>query len=174
MLAITVENGPARAYSADGSNAGGNMWTMRKCGSGLLTALAFFCANSAGAQAYDLVYRSNFENVADAPPSDAAAARFLTQATFGPTVAEIARLRGIGYGQWLEQQFSMPATLTFPWLDGLVANPDFSLNSGHRVDRWWVQAVYAPDQLRQRMAWALSQIMVASDSGGISTEMISA
>jgi uncharacterized protein (DUF1800 family) len=126
----------------------------------------------ATAQTYDLVFRGGFDNVADAPASDAEAARFLTQATFGPTRAEIARLRGIGYGQWLEQQLSMPATLTRPWLDNLTLNPEFSLNSGHRVDRWWVQAVFAPDQLRQRMAFALSQIIVTADSGGIDTRMI--
>jgi uncharacterized protein (DUF1800 family) len=62
--------------------------------------------------------------------------------------------------------------LTRPWLDNLTLNPEFSLNSGHRVDRWWVQAVFAPDQLRQRMAFALSQILVTSDSGGIDTRMI--
>lgn len=125
------------------------------------------------AQAQDLVFRSGFDNVTDAPASDAEAARFLTQATFGPSKAEIARLRGIGYGQWFEQQLSMPATLTRPWLDQLSNDPQFSLNSGHRVDRWYVQAVYANDQLRQRLAFALSQILVVSDSGGISTRRIS-
>jgi len=124
------------------------------------------------AQTPDLLYRANFETVTDAPASDAEAARFLTQATFGPTRAEIARLRAIGYGQWLDHQFSLPATLTRAWLDNLVANPSFSLNSGHRVDRWWTQAVFAPDQLRQRMAFALSQILVTADSGGIDTRMI--
>ncbi|MBV6413265.1 MAG: hypothetical protein OMOMHJEC_01077 [Xanthomonadales bacterium] len=118
------------------------------------------------------VFRGNFENVADAPASDAEAARFLTQATFGPTRAEIARLRGIGYDQWLDQQLDMPATLTRPWLDQLAANPEFSLNSGHRVDRFWTQAVFGQDQLRQRMAFALSQILVVADSGGIDTRMI--
>jgi len=135
-------------------------------------SLAGSMASTASAQNYDLVYRGNFENVTDAPATDAEAARFLTQATFGPTLAEIARLRGIGYGQWLEQQLSMPPALTGPWLDGLIANPDFSLNSNHRVDRWWVQSVFGQDQLRQRMAWALSQILVTADSGGIDTRMI--
>lgn len=118
------------------------------------------------------VFRGGFDDVADAPASDAEAARFLTQASFGPTRAEIARLRGIGYDQWLDQQFDLPATLTRPWLDQLELDAAFSLNSGHRVDRFWVQAVFAPDQLRQRMAFALSQILVVADSGGIDTLMI--
>ena len=119
-------------------------------------------SGSAIAQTYDLLFRSNLENVTDAPATDAQAARFLTQASFGPTIAEIARLRGIGYGQWLDQQLSMPATLTRPWLEQLATNPTFSLNSNHRVDRWHIQAVFGPDQLRQRMAFALSQILVTS------------
>lgn len=138
-----------------------------------VAAVAVMMAWQATAQVPDTIYRSNFENVTDAPASDAEAARFLTQATFGPTRDEIARLRAIGYGQWLDQQLSMPATLTRPWLDTLSQNPDFTLNSNHRVDRWWVQAVFAPDQLRQRMAFALSQILVASDSSGIDTRMVS-
>ncbi len=137
-----------------------------------IAAIVALVAGHARAQVPDTLYRSNFENVTDAPASDAEAARFLTQATFGPTRAEIARLRSIGYGQWLDQQLSMPATLTRPWLDTLAQNTDFTLNSGHRVDRWWVQAVYAPDQLRQRVAFALSQILVASESGGIDTRMV--
>lgn len=138
----------------------------------VVAMLAWLVAAPSSAQTYDLLYRGNFENVTDAPANDAEAARFLTQATFGPTRAEIARLRAIGYGQWLEQQLSMPATLTRPFLDQLATNPEFSLNSGHRVDRFYWQALYAPDQLRQRMAFALSQILVVSDSGGIDTRMI--
>ena len=124
------------------------------------------------AQSADTLFRNNLEDVTDAPASDAEAARFLTQATFGPTISEIARLRAIGYGLWLDQQFSMPPGLTRPWLTQLEANPTFSLNSNHRVDRWHVQAVFGPDQLRQRMAFALSQILVTSDSGGIDTRLI--
>lgn len=135
--------------------------------------LGLLLAGTAQAQVMDLVFRSGFDNVTDAPATDAEAARFLTQASFGPSRAEIARLRGIGYQQWLEQQLSMPPTLTRPWLDQLSENPQFSLNAGHRVDRWYVQAVYAPDQLRQRLSFALSQILVVSDSGGISTRRLS-
>ncbi len=120
----------------------------------------------------ETLFRANFENVTDAPATDAEAARFLTQATFGPTRSEIARLRAIGYGQWLDQQFSMPPTLTRPWLDQLVLDPNFSLNSGHRVDRFYWQATFGQDQLRQRMAFALSQILVVGDTGGIDTRLI--
>ena len=38
----------------------------------------------------DHVFDSGFDDAAEGPHSDAAAARFLTQATFGPSLAEIA------------------------------------------------------------------------------------
>lgn len=144
---------------------------IRRACSAIALVGALLIASPAFSQT-ETLFRANFEDVTDAPASDAEAARFLTQATFGPTRAEIARLRAIGYGQWLDQQFSMPPTLTRPWLDQLVLDPAFSLNSGHRVDRFYWQASFAPDQLRQRMAFALSQILVVADSGGIDTRII--
>ena len=63
-----------------------------------VAAAAVLMAWQAAAQVPDTLYRSNFENVTDAPASDAEAARFLTQATFGPTRSEIARLRATSEG----------------------------------------------------------------------------
>src|SRR5689334_14164457 len=114
------------------------------------------------ALAYDELFQGGFEAITDAPASDAEAARFLTMATFGPTPSEIAHLRAVGYAQWLAQQLSMPATLQRPYVEALdagVQNPGQS----DRMQIWFANAVTAPDQLRQRMAWALSQIMVVSD-----------
>ena len=138
---------------------------------GLLFGLTLI-SSSAFAQTGDFLFKGGFQDLSDGPTSDSEAARFLTQASFGPTRAEIARLRQMGYSEWINEQLSLPATLTRPWLTALEANPNFSLNSGHRVDRWSVQAVSAPDQLRQRMAYALGQIIVVSDSGGIDPRQI--
>lgn len=121
-------------------------------------------AAAAPAYSYDLLFRGGFETVADAPASDAEAARFLTMATFGPTAAEVARLRGVGYAQWIEQQLSMPATLERPTVEALDAGVQNPGQSDRRA-QWFKVAITAPDQLRQRAAWALSQIMVASDQG---------
>ena len=128
--------------------------------------------NDVYAQTGDILFSSGFQDLSDGPTSDSEAARFLTQASFGPSRTEIARLRQMGYRAWINEQLALPATLTRPWLTTLEANANFSLNSGHRVDRWAVQAVSAPDQLRQRMAYALGQILVVSDSGGIDTRQI--
>ena len=98
----------------------------------------------------------------DIPATDAQAARFLTMATFGPTVADIALVRQIGYRAWIARQLAMPATLQRPYvetLDKAVQNP----GQTDRMEAWFNNSVTAPDQLRQRMAWALSQILVVSD-----------
>lgn len=104
----------------------------------------------------------------DIPASDADAARFLAQATFGPTRAEIARLRQIGYRRWLDEQLDparTPPTLVLPHLQQVVANgvPRDDLRQQHRRNAWLWQAATAPDQLRMRMAFALSEIFVVSD-----------
>src|SRR5206468_295671 len=44
-------------------------------------------------------------------PSSAEASRFLAQATFGPTPAEIQRLAGMSLAAWMEDQFAKPQTL---------------------------------------------------------------
>ncbi|MFT3755845.1 MAG: DUF1800 domain-containing protein [Pseudoxanthomonas sp.] len=99
----------------------------------------------------------------DKPATDAEAARFLTQATFGPTKAEIARLRQIGYGAWIDEQLDparTPATLIEPHI---LSIPVASLNYAERRNYWLWQAASAKDQLRLRMGFALSEIFVVSD-----------
>jgi uncharacterized protein (DUF1800 family) len=115
------------------------------------------------AYACDTVSVRDFEvRPADAPTTDCEAARFLTQATFGATRADIARVKQIGYAAWIDEQFALPATLHRPYLDGLNFAGQ-AVSQSDRVDRWWFVAAYAPDQLRQRMAFALTQILVVSD-----------
>jgi len=128
----------------------------------LFLVIVLSTIKSAEARVYDLVYRSGFESVTDAPATDEEAARFLTQATFGPTKADVIHLRAIGYGQWLEQQLSMPPTLAVPHMQYL-ASANLSASPEARVHRWLWTAVFGKDQLRQRMAYALSEIFVISD-----------
>jgi len=128
--------------------------------------LALLAAASASSSAfgYDLIFRGDFSTVADAPASDAEAARFLTMATFGPSATDIARLRSIGYMQWIDQQLAMPASLERPSVQALDAGVQNPGQSDRRA-AWFTIAITGPDQLRQRAAWALSQILVASDQG---------
>ena len=98
---------------------------------------------------------------AEAAPTPAEAARFLTQASFGPTTAEISTVASQGYQSWLDNQFSQNASLHRPQLEP----PDFAgtATQAERQEVWWRYAVTAPDQLRQRVAFALSETMVVSD-----------
>ena len=99
------------------------------------------------------------------------AARFLTQATFGPTKAEIDALTGGSIDTWLTTQFALPFTSHRTAINtdrntfggsGSVTN----WNAAHPPNRqaaWFKTALTAPDQLRQRVAFALSQLLVVSD-----------
>ena len=88
-----------------------------------------------------------------------AAARFLMQASFGPTEQSIAEFAALGADAWLDRQIAMPASLTY---DFTRANSNGSNRAArHRV--WWNNVLDGEDQLRQRVAYALSQIFVISD-----------
>jgi uncharacterized protein (DUF1800 family) len=106
------------------------------------------------------------------PPTAQDAARFLTQATFGPTEESIAQLQAQGFDAWLNEQFEMPPTLTTPLLNERTANGEFpqGANQSHFIETWWNRSLRAPDQLRQRVAFALSEILVVSFNDGALAE----
>lgn len=129
-------------------------------------ALVFGFVPLAGATVHDQLFKGTFDIPADQPASANAAARFLTQATFGPTQADINYLMAQGYGEWIDEQLAKPATLGEPTVEAVVNARTVGgqkVGNTQRLNRWFWQAVYAPDQLRQRMAYALSQIFVVSD-----------
>ena len=99
--------------------------------------------------------------------SDAnAAARFLLQATFGPSSNEIASVQALGYDGWIANQFALPATHHLPTILATVSADPSNPYSGNQVfNTWWMNSVTAQDQLRQRVAFALSEILVTSESG---------
>lgn len=108
------------------------------------------------------------------PPgiTKAQAFAFLGQATFGATEAEVQRLQSLGdstnaYGRWIDQQLQQPASLQLPHVQAAYAAlPQPVQNIGQlnddRVDIWFRNVLSGPDQLRQRVAFALSEIMVVS------------
>src|SRR5262249_45372795 len=98
--------------------------------------------------------------------SSNAAARFLQQATFGPSLTEIRSVRSLGYANWIKKQFKLRVTghLTNV-LATANADPNSQFDGSQTFNAWWRQSVTAPDQLRQRVAFALSEIMVVSEAG---------
>ncbi|HZQ46230.1 MAG TPA: DUF1800 family protein, partial [Verrucomicrobiae bacterium] len=95
-----------------------------------------------------------------------AAARFLIQATFGPNSNDIAAVQSMGYSGWISNQFSLPVSHHLPYvLTNVYADPTDPYPSSSTFNAWWRQSITAPDQLRQRVAFALSEIMVISENG---------
>ncbi len=95
-----------------------------------------------------------------------AAARFLIQATFGPSPAEIAAVQSLGYTNWIDAQIALPATHHLPTvLANVSADPTTPYPGTLTFNTWWRHSITAPDQLRQRVAFALSEIMVVSENG---------
>lgn len=91
-------------------------------------------------------------------PSNADAVRFLEQATFGPTQADISHVQQVGLRGYLMEQFVAPVSSydDVPYVD---PSPLYRLKL-----RFFENAVRNPDQLRQRVAFALNQILVVSTS----------
>lgn len=84
-----------------------------------------------------------------------AASRLLEQATWGPSPASLAKLQETGASVWLDRQFAAPAS-TFP--DPIDTSEGLS-----RLQKIFVnRAVTGEDQLRQRVAFALGQVLVVS------------
>jgi len=105
--------------------------------------------------------------------SRAEAALFLTRSTFGPRSQDIDRLMSIPFEQWINDQQNLPITGHRDRLDVFLRDRGlFNISTGDRQlersqirsDAFWDVIVNAQDQLRQRVAFALSQILVISDT----------
>ncbi len=109
------------------------------------------------------------------------AARLLAQGTFGPTADEIQHVQSVGHQAWIDEQMALPPSLHvdhLSWAMSLLGDGFYDFGQDvmgipsvtprtPRVDdrmyTWWTHAMEAPDQLRQRVAFALSEILVVSD-----------
>lgn len=98
----------------------------------------------------------------------AGAARFLNQAAYGAHPTDLAAVMSRGYSAWIEDQLDPAKTPPSHLLPDLYAHlsldPMNPRDSYLAMNAWWRAAVTGPDQLRQRVAFALSEILVVSDS----------
>jgi uncharacterized protein (DUF1800 family) len=117
------------------------------------------------------------------------AARLLNQATFGANPSDMAYITAntsytrpsdgktfTGCRAWIEQQFNTvnpstdpynPNTYTYtvPFVLATLASSNvIPFNDTNFFNAWWKNSITAPDQLRQRVAFALSEILVVSDA----------
>jgi uncharacterized protein (DUF1800 family) len=133
----------------------------------LPTALLLFLATTPALAQQGGFFSDGFEAPFSAPPTAAEASRFLTQAGFGPTLTDIARVQQIGYTPWLNEQFALAPTLQLPRVEQRMTQQGIdNVWQGERHEEWVRTVVLAPDQLRQRVAFALSQILVVSEQSG--------
>jgi uncharacterized protein (DUF1800 family) len=112
-------------------------------------------------------------------PEDAS--RFLAEATFGATDADIHTVSQIGFTAWLSQQFNTPATLHEPVVEqALILNNapcaagDLKCNAALFVQNnqqetylqqtFWQQTLTGNDQLRQRVKYTLTELFVISST----------
>jgi uncharacterized protein (DUF1800 family) len=97
------------------------------------------------------------------------ASRFLAQATLGASYPEIERVARRSPERWLDDQLDEPPSLHLPLLRALEAdyadpaNEDLLRSPIFRRFAWWERAMEGDDLLRQRVALALSEILVVSD-----------
>ncbi|MEM9810565.1 MAG: DUF1800 family protein, partial [Pseudomonadota bacterium] len=89
------------------------------------------------------------------------AARFLIQASFGPTPEAIDEVQALGTTGWLEDQMARPDLPLIPLLRTSRENGG-SKDRARYSDYFWSTALHGEDQLRTRMAFALSEIVVVS------------
>jgi uncharacterized protein (DUF1800 family) len=101
----------------------------------------------------------------EAQPSASDAARFLTQASFGAvSTTEVEQVRQAGIERWLDHQFSLSAKSHLAYVSAQAPRE----KNGKPTDEMsyeaiWQQWLFGEDQLRARMAFALSQIFVISN-----------
>ncbi len=106
------------------------------------------------------------------------ASRFLMQAAFGPTLEDIHRVQTLGYADWITEQMAKPPTLHSTYIQGIYEDmlgqrSQSNFNRGGEIEAPFLfgnnmmtafarASIQGEDQLRQRVAFALSQILVTS------------
>ncbi len=103
-------------------------------------------------------------------PNHCNAARFLMQATLGADIHEINMLTEKGIERWIHEQLNLPLVISMQDMVSdyhdyrRVGENDPTANSSMTFwdYTWWQYHMTQPDLLRQRVAFALSEILVIS------------
>lgn len=88
-------------------------------------------------------------------------ARFMMQATLGPTPEQLAYAAEIGIEAWIDEQVALDPGYVMPEIRDRRAD-GLDTFANHANAAWFRQVLGSPDLLRQRVAFALSQIFVVS------------
>jgi uncharacterized protein (DUF1800 family) len=103
------------------------------------------------------------------PATNAEAARFLTRTQFSLNMADMTKLRDVGYISWLDAEIAKPVgelgVDAYKRIGGEdFANKDYFSTNFH-TQIMWQQFLESNDQLRKRVAFALSEFFVVSANG---------
>lgn len=118
----------------------------------------------------------NNDNAAPPERDLFAASRLGARTTFGAPVTTIEEIADVGLETWIEEQFALPLSshdaVVVDLLQQQIGGDFDEILEQLDIDdltaifgrmAWWHRSITAPDQLRQRTAYALSQIFVVSD-----------
>ncbi|MFZ9904200.1 MAG: DUF1800 domain-containing protein [Steroidobacteraceae bacterium] len=151
---------------------------MRRLLIGLLFALLTACGGGGGGSGSGTTFSPGSGSAPTTPPvATSEAFRFLNQATFGATEDSARTLIALGdssnsYARWIDAQVTKPTSLLLPAVEAAYPNPlpaGFNIGSLNaiRLETWFSNVVRGEDQLRQRVAFALSEIFVVSQIGAL-------
>ncbi len=107
-------------------------------------------------------------------PNENAAARFLSQSTLGYNQVDISNIIEIGIEDWVENQLSLSGSFSLKnkiieyhqIVKDSLNNP--ASGAGNRLwdYAWWQYLMTSPDALKQKVAFALSEMLVISELSG--------
>jgi uncharacterized protein (DUF1800 family) len=137
-------------------------WLKQRTRTGLALVMAALVAACGAGKEND--EQQTPSNIGPAPTRNEAA-RFLAQASYGPTEASINALTRTGLAAWIEAQFNMPHLPHRTHVDRRTVELAAAMQGVSQTqfrESFWAQALTRDDQLRQRAAFALSQVFVIS------------
>jgi uncharacterized protein (DUF1800 family) len=139
----------------------GATWPQALPGAWSITAVATDNLGAATTSVAVAIFVAGPAAPVDAQTQDAA--RVLTQATFGMRGAEeIDTVKAMGYGAWLDSQFSLNAASHVQYVNDRRAAGEKAYEQ-RAYEAIWQQWLTEPGQLRARMSFALSEIFVISN-----------
>ena len=101
------------------------------------------------------------------PITTSEAFQFLNQSTFGAMQGDIQDVINLRFESWIDQEIAKPTSLQLPHLLSLPRPEPVGMLHRDRVNIWFRNSINGSDQLRQRVAFALSEILVVSQNGAL-------
>lgn len=144
-------------------NIGENCYTIAQAQQGSPNEVVFQTSAGTIVQLSELSLEFAYDPTTSVTRTDAV--RFLVQATYGPTDDDIDDVQDSNYEDWVAQQMSMDFV---SWVDRIAV-----INESETAYRWylsglfWEGAIEGQDQLRQRVAFALSQIIANNNKSDL-------